>query len=253
MSHRFPPLTLPSPSKRSLPYRSTFLLFAALTLPAALIAGCGSSSSSSPSGNGVASKSANEIVAATKAAADGASSVHVSGSATSGKTPLALDFELATNKGARGKITQSGLSFEFIEIGGVTYIKGDRAFYAHFGGSSAPQLFEGKWLKVPAGDKSFGSLGSLLNLHALLDGALTNHGALTKGSTATVNGQESVGVTDAAKGGTLYVATTGTAYPVAVVKTGAEGGKISFSDWGKSVALVAPASSIDISQLGAGH
>jgi hypothetical protein len=49
----------------------------------------------------------------------------------------------------------------------------------------------------------------------------------------------------------LYVAATGTPYPVAIVggKKG-QSGSITFGDWNKQVSLSAPGGAIDISSLG---
>jgi hypothetical protein len=211
--------------------------------------GCGNSSS----GNGVASKTPTEIVAATKAAADSASSVHVSGSIVSASTPIRLDMDLVQGKGGRGQLSEGGLSFELIETEGTVYIKGSPAFYSHFAGSAAAQLFQGKWLKAPAGNSSFASLTSLIELHKLLDSALANHGKLVKGATTTAEGQQAVGVTDTSQGATLYVATTGEPYPIEIVKGGADGGKVLFNHWNEPVSLTAPANAVDITKLQAGH
>ncbi len=52
--------------------------------------------------------------------------------------------------------------------------------------------------------------------------------------------------------GTLYIATTGPAYPVAIVKEGTDSGKITFDEWNKPVTLTAPSNSVDLSQLEGG-
>ena len=122
-----------------------------LAVALAALTGCGGSSS----GTGVASKSPAEIVAAARAAADGASAVHVSGSTVTGGTPLTFDLSLAAGKGGRGRIAENGLSFELIELEGTIYIKGSSAFYKHFAGAAAAQLLQGKWLKAPATNASF--------------------------------------------------------------------------------------------------
>ena len=220
-----------------------------LILLAAALAGCGSSSS----GNGVAAKAPAEILAATKAAADVATSAHVSGSIVSGGLPITLDLDILAGKGARGRLSENGLSFELIQTGGTVYIKGSPAFYRHVGGAAAAQLLQGKWLKAPATSPEFGSLASLTDLRQLVDTTVANHGALAKGATTTVNGEKVVGVSDTAKGGTLYVATTGKPYPIEVTKGGASGGKIVFDRWDKPVVLAAPANAIDITQLRSGH
>ncbi|MGH2854876.1 MAG: hypothetical protein ACRDLF_11880 [Solirubrobacteraceae bacterium] len=213
------------------------------------LAGCGDSSSSS-SGNGVASKSPAEIVAAARAAADGASSVHVSGSSVTGGTPITLDLSLVAGKGGRGRLSENGLSFEIIEVGNSIYINGSPAFYSHFAGSAGAQLLQGKWLKAPVSNASFAGLSSLTDLRKLLDAALTTSGkALVAAGTRTVNGQAVVGVKDTTQNGTLYVATTGTAYPIQIAKNGTGGGAITFSEWNKPVSLAAPANAVDIEQL----
>jgi hypothetical protein len=231
--------------------RATALPLFPLLLLVAALAGCGGSSSS---GNGVAAKSPNEILAATKVASDAANTVHVSGSIVSGGTPITLDMNLLAGKGGRGQLSENGLAFELIQVGGTVYIKGSPAFYKHIGGTAAAQLLQGKWLKAPASDSDFASISQLTDLHQLVDQTLTSHGTLTKGSSATVNGQKAISVTDKAKGGTLYIATTGKPYPIEIAKSGSGGGKITFDNWNKTVTLAAPANAIDVAQLqAAGH
>jgi hypothetical protein len=235
----------------SLPLRPRSLLAAlvalALVVIALVLGGCGGSGDSSS--NGIASKTPTEILAAATAAANGASSVHVSGSIVSGGSPITLDLELAAGKGGRGQISEDGLSFNLIQVGGTAYISGSPAFYSHFGGPTAEKLLAGKWLKAPASSGSFSSLGSLTDLNQLLGTALSNHGALMKGPTTTIAGQQVLSVTDAAHGGILYVATTGKPYPIEIYKPGKTGGKISFDRWNAPVTLTAPANAIDLSQL----
>jgi hypothetical protein len=218
-----------------------------LLLIAVAIAGCGGSSSSS--GNGVADKTPEEILAATKTASDKATSVHVSGSIVSEKSPITLDMNLLAGKGGRGKLSESGLPFELIQVGGSVYIKGSAAFYKHIGGSAAAQLLQGKWLKAPSSDANFASLSQLTDLRQLVDQTLTSHGSLKKTATTTINGQKVIGVTDTTKGGTLYIATTGKPYPIEISKGGSGGGKITFDRWNSTVTLAAPANAIDVAQL----
>jgi len=220
---------------------------ALLVLVAIALGGCGSSGGSS--GNGIAAKTPTEILSAATAAADSASSVHVSGSIVSGGSPITLDLELVSGKGGRGQISEGGLSFNLIQVDDTAYISGSPAFYSHFGGPAAAQLLEGKWLKAPATSGSFSSLGSLTDLNQLLNTALSDHGALSKGPTTTIDGQQVLSVSDASHGGTLYVATTGKPYPIEISKAGKTGGKISFSDWNAPVTLEAPKDAIDLSQL----
>ncbi len=213
-------------------------------LVAGALGGCGGSS-----GNGVASKSPDAIVTAASGAIGGVKSVHVSGSVTSGASPITLDLDLLAGQGGRGKMSENGLSFQLLEAGKFVYINASQGFWQHVGGSAAAQLFRGKWLKAPAGTGNFASFAALTNLHKLLNGLLGSHGKLAKGKTSTINGQPVLAVNDTTRGGTLYVATTGKPYPLQIQKAGQGGGRISFDRFNESVALTPPKNSIDISQL----
>jgi hypothetical protein len=217
-----------------------------LVVAATLLPGCGSSSSKA--GNGIAAKTPAEIVAATRLAADSASSVHVSGAITSAGSPITLDMNLLAGKGGSGRLSENGLKFELIQTAGAIYIKGSPAFYTHVGGPAAARLFRGKWIKVPATRGNFASLASLVDLRQLLDTTLAGHGPLAKRGTTTTHGQPTVAVTDTSTGGTLHVATSGPAYPVDVTKAGASGGTIVFDRWNGPVSLAAPENAIDLTR-----
>jgi hypothetical protein len=219
-----------------------------LALLAAAVAGCGSSSG----GNGIARKTPTEILAGAKVLADSANSVHVSGSILSGRAPITLDMYLLASKGGRGQLSENGLSFELIQIHGTVFLKGSPAFYRHVAGATAAQLLQGRWLKAPASAGNLASLASLTDLRQLMDATLAAHGPLVKGAVVTVDGRKALAITDTSQGGTLYVATTGPPYPVAVAKGGTGSGKIVFDHWNGPVSVTAPANAIDITQL-AGH
>jgi hypothetical protein len=216
-----------------------------LVLIAALITGCGSSSE----GNGVAQKTPGEIVAGAKVLADTASSVHVSGSVVSGGSPITLNLYLLAGKGGRGRLAENGLSFELIQIHGNVFIKGSQAFYRHIAGAAAAQLLQGRWLKAPASTGNLASLASLTDLRQLMDTTLAAHGALVKGARTTVNGRSVIAVRDTSQGGTLYVATRGPPYPIAVTRSGAGAGTVVFDHWNSPVSVTAPLNMIDIAQL----
>ncbi len=222
-----------------------------VALGGAMLAGCGSSSSDS--GNGIASKTPAQIVAASKAAADGAASVHISGSVVNEGKPVTVDMQLLAGKGGRGRITLEGLSIDLIRVGGSVYINGSQAFYRHVAGPAAAQLLQGKWLKAPENSGNFASLASLTDLGKLIDTTLGSHGTLARGATTTVDGQKAVAVNDVSQGGTLYVATTGSAFPIEIAKRGGSGGRIVFDRWNQAVTLTAPANAININQLQNGH
>ena len=228
------------------PIRTLTLALASVLVLASALAGCGGSSSS---GNGIESKSPEQILEATKQAASQASSVHIVGSIVSEGKPITLNMELLAGKGGKGTISQEGFTIQIIQTGGAVYINGSAAFYKHVSGSAAAALLQGKWLKAPANSGELASLAELTDLGKLIDTALATHGNLSKGDPTTVQGQKAVPLKDTSKGGTLYVAATGEPFPLQLTKEGKENGKVTFSRWDEPVTLTAPSGAIDISKL----
>lgn len=208
----------------------------------ALLAGCGGSGGAKS--NGEASKTADQIIADAQAAALSASAVHVSGSAGSS---LVVNLHLVAGKGGEGRMTANGLTFDIIRIGGFAYFKGDATFWHQFGGGAAATLLKGRWLKAPASTGRLASLTPLTDITKLFSAILASHGTLAVGKETTIGGQPAIAVVDTSKGGTLYVATTGKPYPVALRKSGS--GSITFDEWDVPVTLTAPSGAVDISQL----
>ena len=215
-------------------------------LLALALAACGGSGSGSS--NGIASKSPDQIVTATRAGVAKVSSVHVAGTVASSGTKVALNLNLVNGKGGRGSMTQNGLGFQIVAVGPEVYINGSTAFWRATAGAAAAQLLSGKWLKAPATGQP-ASLATLTNVQKLFNQLLSSHGKLAKGKTTTVQGQKVIGVTDTTNGGTLYVAATGTAYPIEISKTGSNGGQIVFDKFNQPVSLTPPAHAVDISNL----
>jgi len=214
----------------------------------ALAVACALGACGGSSDNGVASKSPDAIVSSASAAIQSAQSVHVSGSVANGNAPVTLDLSLVSGKGATGTMSENGLSFQIVAVDQTVYINGSEAFWRHFGGSLAATLLDGKWLKAPETGQ-FATLAEVTDLNRLMSGLLAGHGTLTKGSQTTVNGYKVIPVSDAIRGGTLYVATTGKPYPIQVSKPGAQGGQITFDRFNEPVSLTAPSNAIDISSL----
>ena len=217
-------------------------VFAALAVVGAVSA-CGGSSD-----NGVASKPPDQIVSTASSTLKAAQTVHISGTVANGNSPVTLDLSLVSGKGATGSMSESGLSFQIVAIDQTVYINGSPAFWRHFGGNVAAALLTGKWLKAPETGQ-FGSLAELTDLQRLISELVGSHGTLTKGPTTTVNGRKVIAVSDASRGGTLYVATTGKPYPIEISKPGPQGGQIAFDRFNQPVSLTAPPNAIDISSL----
>jgi hypothetical protein len=217
-------------------------------LAASALSACGSSAS----GNGVASKSADQIVAAAKAATKGLKSVHVAGSITSSGTKVSLNLYMASGE-ATGSVSEGPLSFQIIVAGGNDYMKAAASVWQHYSPAAAT-LLAGKWLEVPAGNSSFASLTELANANDLFSQLLASHGTLVKGSTSAIDGVPAIAITDTTKGGTLYVATTGKPYPLEISASGGpvsagKSGEISFNDFNAPFTATAPANAVNLAQL----
>ena len=213
-------------------------------LLAAVLSGCAGSSS----GNGLAAKTPDQIVAAARSAADGAATVRVAGSMMSAGVPVSIDMELVRGKGGRGRIALEGLSIEVVRVGSALYLMGNPAFYRRIAGPTAAHLLRGKWLKaVKSSVGDFSPLASLTQLDFLIDAALAGHGPLASGATTTLDGQEALAVKDLSRGGTLYVAATRSPYPLEVL--GGSGGRLVFDRWNRPISLEAPLDAVNVKQL----
>ena len=213
-------------------------------LLALALAACGGGSSD----NGVSSKSPNGIASAASGAVSKVNSVHVAGAVANGSSRFTIDLNLVNGKGGSGQMSQGGLSFKIITVNNEVYINGSPTFWRQFGGASAASLLSGKWLKAPASGQ-FASLATLTNVRQLFTQLLSTHGKLAKGNGATVRGHKVIAVNDKSNGGTLYVATTGKPYPIEIVKSGSNGGRVEFDRFNQPVSLSPPANAIDVSKL----
>ena len=93
--------------------------------------------------NGVSSKSADDIVAASLATTQNAARCTSRPPAWAGSR-FAFDLHLVKGKGGPGRVTTNGLTFDMVRVGDKAYFKGDADFWSHFGGTAAGRLFAGK-------------------------------------------------------------------------------------------------------------
>jgi hypothetical protein len=225
------------------PCRDRAAIALAILALGAGVAGCGSSA------NGVTSKSASEILAAARVAAQSASSVHVSAKSGVGRTTLTLDASLAKDKG-HAQLSLLGIGFEAIRVGDTLYVKGNRIFDAHLERTLGVKVPSGTWLKGPASG-ALAQVGSFTDMKREVPLLLSSSVPATKGSETKVEGQPAIELKESAKlyTGILYVATTGNPYPIKLLKTGRETGQTTFSGWNDPVSVSAPANAVEIGQL----
>jgi hypothetical protein len=92
------------------------------------VAGSGNPVSPSPSENGVAGQTADEILAKAKAALQGAGAVRIKG--TGGRGPDRFDIDMRyAGSSAQGTISVAGEPIEIRRIGPTVYAKGSREFW----------------------------------------------------------------------------------------------------------------------------
>lgn len=219
---------------------------------AALVAaGCGGSGGTSTSnGNGEASKSANQVIADALKATNGARSFNMSGTVSSTHGPVGLDFLVAKGKGATGSVTLGGAKIRVILIGHDGYLKTDTAGWTQLAGQTGPmiaQRLHGRWLGFPVDDPLFQPILDDTRPKALFAQLQSANSALANSGTTTYKGKSVVKLHDEVKNGTLYVAATGTPYPVALLGSG--GGTVVFGDWNTPVSLIAPKDAVDFAHL----
>ena len=215
-------------------------------------AGCGGGGGSSGTqASGEAGKSAEQVVADAQKAAKAASSVHISGLGTQNRQPIGIDLSLARGKGATGSVSYKGAKIDLIVIGKDAYLRAGPALWKKVsgGGAAAAALFANKWLKFPTDNAQFAGFTDLTDPNKFFN-KLKQHGKLENQGVTTYKSQSVVAIRDTTQGGTLYVAASGTPYPVAVVKSkGSSAGAISFDQWNQPVTLTAPKGALDFSKL----
>ncbi|BCJ46812.1 lipoprotein [Actinoplanes ianthinogenes] len=214
---------------------------AALTITAALLAGCGNGDkpdTAAPAGtaaaNGVADLEAAAILEKAKAALKAAKSFHVKGAVSDSGEVTKLDLKVA-GADVAGTIDMGGATLEMLSVGGARYIRPNEAFWTMIDSSGATaklmkQAVGDKWIKPTANDAS---LGSFFFGASDIDEMLTPGGALSKGEAKPVEGVPAIGLVDGSDAKTvLYVATSGEPYPIKMERPAPEG--LTFSEFNQT-------------------
>lgn len=218
---------------------------------AVLAGACGSSTgptaAKTPS-NGVASKPAAQILAAAKDAFGSAKSVRLQGTVTQSGSTYTVDIVLGPG---RGKGTMTGpiagherASVDFVQLGSKVYIRSS-TLWRQVGGAAAAELLDNRWVAATA--KEMG--GAPFSLESFLRNLGPITGPASKGAATTINGQPTIPVTSGDS--TVYVATTGTPYPLRVVPSSGKAGSggVNFLDYNAPLHITAPPNAIDLSKL----
>jgi hypothetical protein len=204
------------------------------------LAACGSSGSAGSGTTPTATSLESDTIAALKAA----HSVRLSGTITNKGQVIRIDMGFrsgAANGSLSGPFAgTSSVSFHLIVTGGAGYILVDKQFFQSVlqrngAPASACATFCGKYIKVPA--KQFSSF----NLNGLITQAFRSSIKVSAAVTSsTINGKPAYRLTDA-KGDYLYVAKSGTHYPIEITRPGS--GALVFSEWNSVPPISAPPAS----------
>jgi hypothetical protein len=235
----------------SLSRRLGVLVVAGTCALAVSACGSGGGSGGGSKDNGVSAKTADDILAAAKAAADSKGTVHASGKHVESGDSVALDMRIdQTRDSAVGYIAINGDRVDIVRIGANIYVKSSPQFLTKQGATAAEaQLVGNKWLKTTTSNKDFADFKDFTSIDSFLE----PQGDVTKGSKSTVDGQKVIALIDSkgtADEGTLFIATTGDPLPVEIVSGKDSSDALKFTDFGTAVTVTAPPGALDIDQLG---
>lgn len=148
--------------------------------------------------------------------------------------------------GAAGTITTGKSTLQVIHIGDSTYVKAPDGFW-QTQLNSAQQAKYGRsvhnaWVKVPLLGTTFGQLSAFTDKSQVVEALLKKDtSSFVRGPKAKVDGVAVVRLTDTQKGTTVYVATVGTPYPIAVISGKATNSSAHFSLWNQPYVPAPPA------------
>jgi hypothetical protein len=204
-------------------------------------------------GPGEAAKSASQIFKDAKAATASAPNAHVSGKiAQSSGSALSIDLDVGKSRGG-GKVSISGATLQIVLANNVLYYRGDQASLQLLTNNpKAAQKYANQWLKESASTGNLASLAQLANLSVLVN-ALSSAGTITKGATTRINGQSAIPLVQHSKGGgTLFVASGGPSYIVALTNGTSKSngtGEIDFTNYGHASIPAPPKGALDDAHL----
>jgi len=229
----------------------------------ALAAGCGSDSNDESSDLG--SKSPQTILNETAAALKNVKTFHVA--ATQGGS-TSLEADVGLPKQLRLNLKQKEAAAMILLVDGPLYIKGNTDYWNQVNKEAAGKLAD-RWLKAPSSSAQTRELTKEIDPATLSRCLVKDHGTLTDGGKATVDGQDAIVLVD--KGdrpgtapGKLFVAAQGDPLPLRTIATGAErpggtkdpecddssrtkkGDEALFSKYDESLDLKAPQSAVDL-------
>lgn len=190
-----------------------------------MVAACSGSGSAAPP----AGKAATAVLPQITAAVRSASSVHMTGTVTSGSQTITLSISFAGSGGMAGTMTVNGANLGVLATNGQTYVKINPSFLALAKApASACKQICGKYVQVPAADAQ--SITGALSMSGLIDGVFGKLPHAVSGQYFVPGTYQGQSVLEFRQHGyTLIVAGHGKPYPLAI--TAPHGEYLDFSDW----------------------
>jgi len=235
---------------------------AAACLGLALLAGsCGghtgtrptaTAKATAPTGNGVASKQPQQILAAAEGAVGSATSVRMRGTVYQKGTRYNLDITL-TRDAAKGSMTGplgrvKNASFDYVVIGGKMYLRSSTLWRR--AGVAAAGLLDNRWVILPSSSlrRSGGFPFRSTRVFARYLASSSTKGR-SAGAATMLNGRPVIPVKTSIS--IVYVAATGPPFPLRVrpLPGHRQGGAVDFLDYGAPVNIAIPPHPIDLSNL----
>lgn len=193
--------------------------------------------------------SPDQWLARSLAAATSASTVHVVAKGIpNGSGRMSWNMRLVAGKGGYGSMTLGTQRIDLVRIGRVAYFRAGAGFWRQYGGSAVAELLAGRWVKLPASTKGFASFIALTDISQFFTGILSSHAKLADGGEKTILGRHAVGVVDTSGGGTIWVAATGTPFPLELTPPHGSGVAL-FESWNTPEHIPAPLNPIDLAKL----
>jgi hypothetical protein len=204
-----------------------------------------------PASNGIAAKRPGQILAAARAALASSTSVHMRGSIRTSGQFFTFDVIL-TKSAAKGSVTGplAGVrraSFDFVAAGRKMYLRSS-TLWRKVGGATLAALVDNRWVQMPSRSmRGFPWVSTASFARVLTTGPSDK--ARSVGRATVIDGQPVVPVKT--RDEIVYVATTGTPFPVRVVPVSRRvgSGRADFLDYDAPVSITAPAGALDFSHL----
>ncbi len=210
-----------------------------------------SSGVSTPAGSpspsaGLESASADEVLAAARAALLRASSVHAKGDLVSGGTPYTIDMRMVRGAGAVGTMAVQGKGLALVRIGDTAYVRPDAAFLRSATNSaSSVRLLSGTYFKVTARKSAlFAPFVALTDAEQAFGSTLAPAGQVSKGAVTQLHKVRALDLlVDGGKSGHVFVALSGPPYPLRIVYGSTSAQHVDLDRFGARVKLAAPPAS----------